>query len=202
MKKCKFKIFKKNLWKFRRKCLKKDCGIFWLPKKFFKTHFSKIQSTTFGYPLGAIFYQENQNGNFENLHPIFFKNWKLHRKILIAPTPQNYSGNFIFAFLKISSRFCADFDRLQNHFWFSHSCRIIQIQPGANTKTGICSHFLRWPAARLQTSKRNAQIIYWLCAELQNLAIYYSNPERIKHQYKYILLFYLSYIGLIWPFCA
>ena len=172
MKKCKFKILKKNLWKITEKYLKKDCGIFWLPKNFFKTHFPKIQSTTFGYPLGAIFYQENQNGNFENLHPIFFKNWKLHRKILIAPTLQNYSGNFIFAFLKISSRFCADFDRLQNHFWFSHSCRIIQIQPGANTKTGSRSHFLRWLAARLQTSKRNAQnyiLIMCMVAEFRNI---------------------------------
>ena len=191
MKKCKFKIFKKNLWKFRRKYLKKDCGIFWLPKKFFKTHFSKIQSTTFCTPLGAIFYQENQNGNFENLHPIFFKNWKLHRKILIAPTPQNYSGNFIFAFLKISSRFCADFDRLQNHFWFSHSCRIIQIQPGANTKTWSRSHFLRWLAARLQTSGGMRSCSVVIIAWCVYLALFWVFTTWI---YKYITLYFKCHI--------
>ena len=158
MKKCKFKIFKKNLWKFRRKYLKKDCGIFRLPKKILKTHFSENLIHNFLYPPIPLFRVEIWKLKF----------WKFcanfNRKLLIAPTLQNYSGNFIFAFLKISSRFCADFDRLQNHFWFSHSCRIIQIQPGANTKTWSRSHFLRWLAARLQTSKRNAQIIYWLCA--------------------------------------
>lgn len=41
---------------------------------------------------------------------------KIKSKDFDTPTLQNYSGNFIFVFPKISSRFCADFDRLQNHF--------------------------------------------------------------------------------------
>lgn len=54
-------------------------------------------------------------------------------------------------------------------------------------------------ACRLQNGTH--KIIYWSCAWLQNFAIYYSNPERIQHQYKYILLFCLAYIGLVWLFC-
>ena len=184
MKKYKFEIFKKNLWKFRRKCLKKDCGIFWLPKNFFKIDFFQKFNRQFLIPPYVVFGVDFSIPQF----------WKFQADFVQIL----HNRNQVFDFGIIAEFYAVTFCNIRNG----------SIYPGAYSESflNVCTCLYFWTISadllhvcRLQNGTH--KIIYWSCAWLQNFTIYYSNPERIQHQYIYISLFYLSYIGLIWLFC-
>ena len=138
MKKCKFKIFKKNFWKITEKYLKKDCGIFWLPKNFLKTHF-------------RIFNRPFFCGLFAHFIPV---------KLVV--------------------------------YWRSCTALEIAITPGdCRDVTGSRSHFLRWLAARLQTSGGMRSCSVVIIAWCVYLALFWDFTTQI---YKYITLYFKCHI--------